>query len=353
MLLAASLTCSGAFPAHVNRRSRRAAGAGSTRATRRTSDRVGRSGGLALGAWLAPAWAMAGPPPALANFGVGTWIERRARIAPDRVALIGDGRVLSYAALARRIRLLANALHGLGVGRGDRVAWLGPNHPAFLESLFAAGLVGAALAPVNHRLPVGQIRALLDDTEPSVLLQHGPIYPDAVPGGVRHRIAVTDATEGAATDRAVDFEALLAASHDDPVDVAVGLHDVCLLPHTSGTTGPPKGVMFTHGNLTWNVVNFLSCADFRGDDITVAIAPFFRVGGTGVNVLPVLFLVGQVVVTARSEPQPHPAADAAPPGDRGFRQPRSAGRPDPLPGLATRRPAAASWSPAALRCPNG
>jgi fatty-acyl-CoA synthase len=74
------------------------------------------------------------------------------------------------------------------------------------------------------------------------------------------------------------------------------MDDLCLLPHTSGTTGPPKGIMLTHANVTWNVVNFLSCADFRSDDVTIAIAPFFRVGGTGVNVLPVLFMGGTVVV---------------------------------------------------------
>jgi fatty-acyl-CoA synthase len=60
--------------------------------------------------------------------------------------------------------------------------------------------------------------------------------------------------------------------------------------------------MLTHANLTWNVINFLSCADFRGDDVTVAIAPFFRVGGTGVNVLPVLFLGGTVVVPSDLSP---------------------------------------------------
>jgi fatty-acyl-CoA synthase len=80
------------------------------------------------------------------------------------------------------------------------------------------------------------------------------------------------------------------------------MEDVCLLSHTSGTTGPPKGVMLTHANLTWNVVNFLTCADFRSDDVTVAIAPFFRVGGTGVNVLPVLFLGGTVVVPSDLSP---------------------------------------------------
>jgi acyl-CoA synthetase (AMP-forming)/AMP-acid ligase II len=240
---------------------------------------------------------MAGMPPVAANFGVGSWIERRARIAPHRVALVGDERSFTYAELARRVRCLANGLRRLGVGRGDRVAWLGPNHPAFLEALFASGLVGAMLAPVNHRLEAGGIRAVLDDIEPRVLIQHHTADPAAVAGPVRHRIAVAGPVEGAS-----DFEALVAASPDDPVEVAVGMDDVCLLPHTSGTTGPPKGIMLTHANVTWNVVNFLSCADFRGDDVTVAIAPFFRVGGTGVNVLPVLFLGGQVVVTGDLSP---------------------------------------------------
>jgi acyl-CoA synthetase (AMP-forming)/AMP-acid ligase II len=60
--------------------------------------------------------------------------------------------------------------------------------------------------------------------------------------------------------------------------------------------------MLSHGNVTWNVVNFLSCADFRRDDVTIAIAPFFRVGGTGVNVLPVLFVGGTVVVPGDVNP---------------------------------------------------
>jgi acyl-coenzyme A synthetase/AMP-(fatty) acid ligase len=57
---------------------------------------------------------------------------------------VGDDRSFTYAELAGRVRRLANGLRRLGVGRGDRVARLGPNHPAFLEALFASGLVGAA-----------------------------------------------------------------------------------------------------------------------------------------------------------------------------------------------------------------
>jgi acyl-CoA synthetase (AMP-forming)/AMP-acid ligase II len=231
------------------------------------------------------------------NFGVGSWVERRARIAPDDVALIAGDRSFTYAEVAGRVRRLANGLRRLGVAGGDRVAWLGPNHPAFLESLFAAGLLGAALAPVNHRLDAAEVRWVLEDSEPSVLIQHHAVDPMPVPGSVRHRVAVAGPLDGS-----VNFEALVAGSADDAIEEPVGLHDLCLLPHTSGTTGRPKGVMLTHGNVIWNVVNFLSCADFRSDDVTIAIAPFFRVGGTGVNVLPVLFVGGTVVVPGEVTP---------------------------------------------------
>jgi fatty-acyl-CoA synthase len=225
------------------------------------------------------------------NLGVGSWIERRARIAPDHVALIAGGRPVSYSELAARIRRLANGLRRLGVAHGDRVAWLGPNDPAFLETLFAAGLLGAVLAPVNHRLERAERAYVLSDTAPTVLIEHHALEPTPTPASVRHRVTVGGTRPGT-----LDYEALVSGSPDEPIDVAVGLDDLFLLPHTSGTTGHPKAVMLSHGNATWNVVNFLSCADFRGDDVTIAIAPFFRVGGTGVNVLPVLFAGGTVVV---------------------------------------------------------
>src|SRR5499427_8940139 len=225
------------------------------------------------------------------NAGLGPWIERRARAAPGAVALITAGGSLTYSELASRVRRLANGLRALGVAKGDRVAWLGPNHPAFLESLFAAGLLGAAMAPVNHRLDEAEISWVLEDIKARVLIQHGAAGAAAVRGSGSRRVAV-----GGPLDGAADFEALVAGSPGHAVQETVTLGDLCLLPHTSGTTGRPKGVMLTHGNVTWNVVNLLTCADFRGGDVTIALAPFFRVGGTGVNVLPVLFMGGTVVV---------------------------------------------------------
>ena len=228
----------------------------------------------------------------MAGVGVGTWIERRARIDPDRPAIINRGHSVTYRELSERIRRLAGGLDLLGIVRGDRIAWLGPNHGAFLEAFFAAGTLGAVLAPVNHRLAPNERAVVVEAAEPKVLIEHHVEQPTRAPSSLRHRIVVG----GAAGANAIDYEAFVAGSPDRVLDVPIGLDDLLFLPHTSGTTGSPKGVMLSHGNVTWNVVNFLSRADYRRDDVTIAIAPFFRVGGTGVNVLPVLFRGGAVVV---------------------------------------------------------
>ena len=228
--------------------------------------------------------------------GIGSWAARRARVIPDHPALISRARSLTYAELAERVQRLANGLRSLGVGRGDRVAWLGPNHTAFLESLFAVGQLGAVLAPVNHRLRPDAQAAVLAQTEPIVLLQHDVAEPITTPS-VRYLVSVDASLEGA-----IDYQTLVARSPDEPLDETIGLADLVLLPHTSGTTGTPKAVMLTHGNITWNALNFITAADFRSDDVTIAIAPFFRVGGIGVNVLPVLFMGGTVVVPDDATP---------------------------------------------------
>src|SRR5258708_1997431 len=102
--------------------------------------------------------------------GVGSWIERRARVAPDHLALIhGDGSC-TYTGLADRVRRLARGFSELGVQRGDRVGWLGDNHPAFLEVLFATAKLGAVLAPVNHRLDHAVITDVLMGYSPTVVV---------------------------------------------------------------------------------------------------------------------------------------------------------------------------------------
>jgi len=225
---------------------------------------------------------------------VGTWIERRARVAADRTALIfGDTR-RTYADLASRIRRLAHGLRSLGVRRGDRVAWLGANHPAFLEALFASATLGAAVTPISHRLEPDVIDALIAAVDPRVVFLDG-VEPPALPASVAAAVEIWDFDDS-------PYERLIAEHTETTIDERVAADDVCLLPFTSGTTGRPKGIMLTQANLTWNLLNVLSSLGVRGNDVTIAVAPFFRTGGTGINVLPVLFQGGTVVIPETTAP---------------------------------------------------
>ena len=68
---------------------------------------------------------------------------------------------------------------------------------------------------------------------------------------------------GGGDREAFDYDRLIEEFRDEPITKAVRLSDPCLLCYSSGTTGAPKGVVLSHGNVTWNVVNFLSSCDFR------------------------------------------------------------------------------------------
>ena len=233
---------------------------------------------------------------AVRNQGVGSWIERRARLAPDQVAIISGDTRYTYAELASRVRRLAHGLQSLGVGKGDRVGWLGPNHPAFLETLFASATLGAVMTPINHRLEPGLINSIYGDVAPVVLFVDRSLVDGPLPPTAGTRVVVGDAA-----DSESEYEQFIAGHEDQSIDVAIALDELCLLAFTSGTTSAPKGVMLSHANVTWNVINCLSCLDLRGDDVTIAAAPFFRTGGTGVTVLPVLFAGGTVVIPRRTE----------------------------------------------------
>ena len=236
------------------------------------------------------------------NLGVGSWIARRARTSPRRTALVwGDG-AWTYAQLSDDVARLAGALSALGVRAGDRVSYLGPNHPLFLQTAFACGLLGAALTPLNFHQAADQLVYILEDSGCRVVLAGA--VPDELVGEVRGRVpSVTFVAAEGDHSWGPDLAGLLPAGVPDLPDLPVGPDDLCFLNYTSGTTGRPKGVMLTHGNVTWNSVNCLSVMDFHADDVTLAIAPLYRAGGWGVTLLPTLQQGGTVVLAPPFTPE--------------------------------------------------
>jgi fatty-acyl-CoA synthase len=224
-------------------------------------------------------------PGAGLDLGVGSWPWRRARMDPDRVAFRQADRAVGYAELAGRVDRLAGGLARLGIGRGDRVAYLGPNDIATFETFFAAGRLGAVFVPLNIRLAGPELEYQLADAGVGVLV-HDPALP--APRGVR-AVRLGD-----------EFAALSTA---DPVTPAtVQLADPALILYTSGTTGRPKGAVLSHGNITFNTVNQLAHLDVLRGDTVICTAPLFHVTGLGQVSLPTLFKGGTVVVAPRFDP---------------------------------------------------
>ncbi|WP_427128865.1 long-chain-fatty-acid--CoA ligase [Pseudarthrobacter sp. S9] len=252
------------------------------------------------------------------NFGIGSWLQRRRPKSGTKTAVINGARELSYEQLAERSTRLANALRDRGVAKGDRVAYLGENDPSFLETLFAAGLVGAVFVPLNTRLAPPEIQFQLRDCGAAVLVHSASLVDLAERGAadtaVGRRIVVDDspsdspASDGGASAPARepvadDFEDVVASGAALPLDEPVGLDDGAMILYTSGTTGNPKGALLTHGNITWNCINVLVDFDFASTDVALMISPMFHVASLDMGVLPTLLKGGTVVLESKFDPR--------------------------------------------------
>jgi fatty-acyl-CoA synthase len=205
------------------------------------------------------------------NEGLGGWPARRAMISPDRTAMIFDDRRVTYGEFAVRATKLAAQLRAAGIEAGDRVGYLGPNHPAFVETMFATHMLGAVFVPLNFRLAAPEIAYMVDDAGIKLLVQ--------APG-------TADVTGVRTISLESEYEPWLAAGATDPIDVAVAPDAVALVLYTSGTTGRPKGAMLSHANMIWNTYNLLIAVDVAGSEVTLISAPLFHVAALGQTLLP-------------------------------------------------------------------
>jgi fatty-acyl-CoA synthase len=236
------------------------------------------------------------------NEGLGAWPGRRARMTPHRVAIVHETRTITYGEFSSRVARLANALRGIGVARGDRVAYIGPNHPALAETLFASGLLGTIFVPLNTRLATPELEAQIVDAEPTVLLW-APTFAETI-AALRDSVPVRDfvAVDAGDTRDSMSYDELLANADETPIDEAVSLGDVCMVQYTSGTTGRSKGVLLSHGNITWNAYNMLLDVDVAADEVSLVSAPMFHTAALNQLFLPTFLKGGRSVLMSSFEP---------------------------------------------------
>lgn len=223
---------------------------------------------------------------------------RRADLNGERTALIFEEQEISYAELGERIRRQASLLKSCGVCVGDRVGYVGLNHPAFLETMFAAQALGAIFVPLNFRLTAEELTFIINDAGVHTLFADNALRSVLEPA--RDNLCCKHYFSSEAQDdgwRHLESE----RSEAQPIDeaVSVDLHDLAIIMYTSGTTGLPKGAMLTHGNILWNNINAMLAFGGERDDVVLTAAPLFHIGGLNVMTIH-SFHVGSCVVLERN-----------------------------------------------------
>ncbi|MDF0530331.1 long-chain fatty acid--CoA ligase [Tsukamurella sp. 8F] len=231
---------------------------------------------------------------------LGSWIGRRAASSARRRAVTYQDRTWTYGEFLERIDRLAAELSAGGVGVGDRVGYVGFNHPDFLTAMFAASRVGAVFVPINFRLTGPEFEFILSDAGVHTLIadadRAAAVDPVRATAGVRRAIALTPVAGWETLDD------LIAAREPLAEPVHPGADDVAVVMYTSGTTGRPKGAMLTHGNLFWNNMNSLLSLDTLSTDVSLVVAPMFHIGGLNVTTLLTLQKGGELVIMPAFDP---------------------------------------------------
>lgn len=235
---------------------------------------------------------------------VADLIDRNAAYYPDRDAFIFASRRLNFRQYAARSRQLASALYRLGVHRQDRVGILSTNNLEYFETYGACELAGFIVALYNFRCAAPEIAYLIQDSSPRVVIFERAFMPlidtiRALCADVRWICIDTETQQ--LPDWAIAYEALVATGDEQGSPLRARPEDIAYLFYTSGTTGKPKGVPWTHSTA-------LIAAQREGRDMgygarLLQITPAFHVGGKGLP-MGAMYMANPTIMTANFDAGP-------------------------------------------------
>ena len=205
--------------------------------------------------------------------------RRARRLYANREAVVDGDMRLTYGEFFERCDRWSAALQTMGVGKGDRVAYIAPNTHATLEAYYAVPQIGAVLVPINYRLLADDFDYIINHSGAKVVCVHSD-YIETVQG-IRSKLKTVQhfvALEGAGAGW-TDYETTLAKHGPSfaAVDIAEG--DLLTINYTSGTTARPKGVMITHRNAYLNALGTLAHHHLTPADRYLWTLPMFHANG--------------------------------------------------------------------------
>ena len=217
-----------------------------------------------------------------------SYLRRGAEVYPEKTAIVYGDRRYSYREFAEAAQQVARALRASGIQPGERVAYLLPNLPEMLVAHFAVPLAGAVLVAINTRLSTDEVRYILDHSGAKLLVVDAVLAATVAPvadrlATVTEIVTLTDpATPGAgsAVDGPSYREFAARGAEGGPADWAVGDEQSTIsINYTSGTTGRPKGVMYSHRGAYLNSLSEIVHSAHTPDSVYLWTLPMFHCNG--------------------------------------------------------------------------
>jgi fatty-acyl-CoA synthase len=233
-------------------------------------------------------------------FGV---LAHQAIRSPDKPVIVFNDHSTTYSEMETRVVGLAGGLSERGVNRGDVVGILSHNCTEFIESIFAASYLGAIAMPINWRLAAPEVRYILEHSQARAIVCNEALIELSEEALVTMdnppvRVCVTSTMHQG-------WESIsdLIAGSKQVAAVPAEANDIHRLMYTSGTTGRPKGVMITHGNLAWKNLAHIVEFGFTSADLGLACGPLYHVGALDLTTTSLIAAGASIIV--------HPSFDAA------------------------------------------
>jgi fatty-acyl-CoA synthase len=200
-----------------------------------------------------------------------SFLERSAAAFPSRVAVVDGDRRLTWGELRERCRRLAVALQQSGIERGDRVAFLAPNTSELLEAHYGVPAAGGVLVAINDRLTADEIGYILDHSGARTLV---------VDESLAHLVDDAPCERVLVCGEGGDYEQFLASAPEgEPEDRLESEDDTISINYTSGTTGRPKGVMYTYRGAYLNALAEAVHARLTARSVYLWTLPMFHCNG--------------------------------------------------------------------------